>query len=163
SVLNKNIKQSANELFIKHHIDKYKGRFPFWVIVEILSFSTFSKFFNNLKNAEKNDFSRSYYTYDGQTLANWVHHFSVVRNMCAHYGRIYNKNIFPKLKILKEDNKNLKTGKIFDTFFILKKFFISKFTWEESINNLKKILEEYKNSISVDLIGFPKNWEEILK
>ncbi|GAG72651.1 unnamed protein product, partial [marine sediment metagenome] len=42
-------------------------------------------------------------------------------------------------------------------------FFISKFTWEESINNLKKILEEYKNSISVDLIGFPKNWEEILK
>jgi len=64
--------------------------------------------------------------------------------ICVHYGRLYNKNIFPKIKFLKEDDENLKSGKVFDTFFILKKFFNSKFIWDESINNLKKILGEYK-------------------
>lgn len=163
SALDKNIKKSSNELFIRHHLNRYEGRFPFWVIVEIIPFGAFSKFFNNLNTAEKNDFSRQYYNYSGKTLSNWVHHFSVVRNICAHYGRLYNKNIFPKLKFLKEDDKNLKSEKVFDTFFILKKFFYSKLIWDEAENNMEKMLEKYKDSVNIKLIGFPNNWKKILQ
>ena len=41
-------------------------------------------------------------------IENWIHHFSVLRNTCAHYGRLYNKNLLPILKYLKEDENKFK-------------------------------------------------------
>ena len=64
NIIKKNIKQSNSELFVKYHLIKYDGKFPFWVLIEILSFSAISKFFENLNNLDKNHFSKSYYKYD---------------------------------------------------------------------------------------------------
>lgn len=155
----KNIKQSNNELFIKHHLQKYEGKFPFWVLVEILSFSTVSKFFKNLNNSDKNDFSRTYYNYDFIFFENWIHHFSVIRNTCAHYGRIYNKHLFPTLKLLKEDlNKMNRSYKIFDSLFILNKIFSDRNLWSYSQEKLKNLIIEYNGMIDLKLIGFPKDY-----
>lgn len=163
SAISKNIKKSSNEVFIRHHINKYKRHFPFWVLIEVIPFSSFSKFFNSLRNAEKNDFSRKYYNCYGGILANWAHHFSVVRNICAHYGRLYNKNLFPILTFLKEDGENLKTGKIFDTFFILKKFFHNKPVWSKTVKTIEKLVTQYRDDIEIKLIGFPNNWKNLIQ
>lgn len=157
--INKNIKRSNRELFIKHHILKYDGRFPFWVLVEILSFSTISKFFKNINNADKDEFSKFYYNYNFNILENWIHHFSVIRNICAHYGRIYNKNLFPILRFLEEDKNEInKTNKIFDSLFILNKIFLNRNLWFYFLERLEILVEEYKNIIDLNLIGFPKNY-----
>ena len=61
-IIKKCINQSKDKLFIKHHMEKY-GRFPFWVLVEILSFSNISKLFSNINTVDKKEFLREYYSY----------------------------------------------------------------------------------------------------
>ena len=147
----RNIKQSSKQLFIKHHIEKYEGRFPFWVLVEILSFSTISKFFKNLNNKDKNDFLKLYHGYDANIFENWIEHFSVIRNICAHHDRIYNKNF--NLKFLKEDY-TIKTFKIFDSMFALNRVISNRNLWDNSIEKLSQLINEYKDKIDFNLLGF---------
>ena len=162
NTMEKCIKQSERELFIKHHLRKYDSRFPFWVLIEILSFSTISKFFKNINTADKNEFSRFYYRYNSNILENWIHHFSIIRNICAHHGRLYNKTLFPKLKILKEDNF-IGTMKIFDSLFILNKLIVDKFIWSDFLKKLDYLVIKYKDDIDLKLIGFPDNYLTKLK
>ena len=157
STINRCIRQSKNELFIKHHLENYNGRFPFWVLIEILSFSSVSKFFNNINNVDKNEFSKNYYKYDSVIIENWIYHFSIIRNTCAHYGRLYNKILSPKLKLLREDNLN-RTMKIFDSLFILKKIATDKSIWSDFIKKLDSLITDYKNDIDLKLIGFPEDY-----
>ena len=157
STINRCIRQSKNELFIKHHLENYNGRFPFWVLIEILSFSSVSKFFNNINNVDKNKFSKNYYKYDSVIIENWIYHFSIIRNTCAHYGRLYNKILSPKLRLPREDNLN-RTMKIFDSLFILKKITTDKSIWFDFIKKLDSLITDYENDIDLKLIGFPEDY-----
>ena len=157
SAVDRCIKQSESELFIKHHLRKYEGRFPFWVLIEILSFTTISKFFKNINTSDKNEFSRFYYKYDSKILENWIQHFSIIRNICAHYGRLYNKNLFPKLKLLKEDNFE-RTMKVFDSIFILKKIIPDKKIWFDFLDKLDYLITDYRSDLDLKLIGFPEDY-----
>jgi len=156
------IKQSKNELFVKHHLKNYNGRFPFWVLVEILSFSNISKCFKNINTADKKEFLKSYYNYGVKFFENWIENISIVRNIIAHHGRLYNKNINPSLKLLEEDNFN-RTRKIFDLIFILKKVIFDKYLWSDFLEKINFLINTYKNDIDFELIGFPKNYMEILE
>jgi len=162
SIIKRCIRQSGSELFVKHHLKKYKGRFPFWVLTEILSFSNISKFFKNINTGDKKEFSRAYYQYNADIFENWLHHFTVIRNICAHYGRLYNKNILPTVKLLKEDGIN-RTMKIFDSIFILGKVIKDELIWKDSVEKLDLLINNSKNNIDLKLIGFPRDYIKKLK
>jgi len=151
TTLLRNIKQSSKQLFIKHHNDKYDGRFPFWVLIEILSFSTISKLFKNLNNKDKSEFLKLHYGYDSIIFENWIEHLSVIRNICAHHDRIYNKNF--NLKFLKEDHTD-KTFKVYDSLYALSKIIPNKNLWNDSVKKLEQIIKEYKEKIDLNLLGF---------
>lgn len=161
-IVNRCIRQSKDELFVRHHLEKYNCRFPFWVLIEILSFSSASKFFKNINTADKKEFSRSYYKYDADIFENWIQHFSVIRNTCAHYGRLYNKNLLPKIKLLEEDNIK-RTMKIFDSLFILKKIILDSSIWSNFIENLDSLISAYRDAMDIKLIGFPDDYLTKLK
>ena len=55
-------------------------------------FNFLSKFYKNMKNADKKAVAKSFgigYTY----LESWLESISYVRNVCAHYGRLYNAKL----------------------------------------------------------------------
>lgn len=80
----------ADELFVKHHKEKYANQFPIWVATELLSFGALSKLFNNLKNEDKQQISKEYYGIPHPYISSWLRVLTIARNICAHYGRIYN-------------------------------------------------------------------------
>lgn len=45
----KEVKQQAGVPFVKHHIEKYGGRFPIWVAVELFTFGRLTSFFSIMK------------------------------------------------------------------------------------------------------------------
>ena len=52
---------------------------------------------------------------------------------------------------------------LFSQIYILKQLYPEKQRWaEKSVSSLKSIIEKYSNSIELDHIGFPENWEELL-
>lgn len=153
------------ELFIKHHKINYNGQFPIWVIVDILSFSALSKLFHNMKIKDKQEISKEYYNLPYEYLESWLNHFSYIRNICAHYGRLYNRSLSPcQPRLSKKDKKeNLVTDKIFITFYILRKLYlkINKNNWTTFIIRLEALIENY-DCIDKNLIGFPDNWRSVL-
>ncbi|MDC3411860.1 Abi family protein [Aquibacillus sp. 3ASR75-11] len=80
-------------LFIEHHYRKYAGKFPIWVAIEVTSFGTLSKLYKNLREEDKKEIAKTYYTVPYTYVESWLRTLSNVRNVCAHFGRIYNKNL----------------------------------------------------------------------
>lgn len=87
--LNKEISRQKNKPFVKHHLRKYDGKFPVWVSVELMSFGNLSSLFSILKDEDQKAIS-NYYNTDPKYLKNWILCLVEVRNICAHYTRLYN-------------------------------------------------------------------------
>jgi len=156
--LKENINKNKDKEFIEHHIKKYAGEFPIWVVVEILSFGNLSKLFKNMINEDKEMICETYYKIPFQYIQSWLHNLSYIRNVCAHYSRLYNKTfkVFPKFS--SRDKKLFKpTGRIFDTIFILKKLIFNNQEWLNFTKKLDNLF--YDNPIiNKKLLGFPDNW-----
>jgi abortive infection bacteriophage resistance protein len=89
----------SKEIFVDHHKKVYDDSDPppSWKIFETSSLGTLSKFFDNMdaplpcrsRIADFWGFSR----HSAKVLARWFHHLNLVRNICAHHGRLYNRII----------------------------------------------------------------------
>jgi abortive infection bacteriophage resistance protein len=103
--LDKEVKRSQ-EIFIKHHFEKYSGIIPVWVAIEVLSFGTLSKLFSNMKSEDKSHIAKTNYQAPAIYLESWLKCLSYIRNICAHYGRLYNRPLTSKPR-LDHRSKNL--------------------------------------------------------
>lgn len=84
----------------KHFKSTYSNP-PLWAIVEVCSFGSLVRFFKALHNADQNAIS-SYFSMRGDILASYIHHISVLRNMCAHHARLYDHRFSYAFKPLRE-------------------------------------------------------------
>lgn len=161
--INLEISKNRKELFVKHHIKKYDKHFPIWVIVEIFSFGMLSRTYKNLKTNEQKEISKNCFNINNLLLESWLDNLSYVRNICAHYGRLYNKNLTIKPKIHNKYKKyNLDSQKIFVSILSIKELTKDREEWNIFFIKLQEIINDYRNYIDLNLIGFPENWIEIL-
>lgn len=160
--LNKEIKRQKNKPFVKHHIKKYNGNFPIWVSVELMSFGNLSSLFNILKIEDQNNIS-TYYNTTSKYLKNWILCLVEVRNICAHYTRLYNMPLKENPRLYKENIKfKNKQNKIFPILLIIKRILNSNEQWNSLLKDLKITFKKYKGYFYFSFMGFPKNWEDIL-
>lgn len=156
--LNERIDRSGSELFIKHHKNNYNGEFPFWVAIEVLSFGDLSRLFKNLLKRNQKEVIKDFNVYF-LAVPQWLHSLSYLRNVCAHYGRLYGKDLMIKPPVNK---KVLNNNRVFATIF-----YLSRLLHEEDrinlTNELKILIKEYSNNIDLNEIGFPSEWEDLLK
>lgn len=99
--LNAQMEKNCHQPFVSHHIHSYNGRMPLWSAVELLSFSTLSKLYSNMMEKDKELIAANMNT-DTAHLTNWLHCFSVLRNACAHYSRLYSIVYSPKVSLKKK-------------------------------------------------------------
>ena len=88
---------------------------PVWAIVEVLSFGTLSKIIKNLKTGPGSSYSIFAVNYQYKSkkgnlvnpfqkmFTSWIQGVSVLRNICAHNSRIYNRTIHTTPEILDMD------------------------------------------------------------
>ena len=160
-----------NEIFIKHHIDEYGGKYPLWVLVDILTFGTLSKLFSNLRPSTQIEISKTYYN-DKPIgfLRNWLHAASILRNLCAHQGRLFNRSINFAVSFLREDMKIFNTYAIpldvanktlFGYLLNIKKLVPRGEVWEDFNKKFKDLVIKYP-FVLLKHYGFPDNWEDFL-
>lgn len=153
----------SQEIFIKHHIEKYEGKIPVWVAIEVLSFGTLSKLFANMKKNDQNQIARRNYRVPAIYLVSWLKCLSHIRNICAHYGRLYNRPLTSKPRLDRKSKKmGIDQGKIFAHIYILKELIPNRDKWTNFITQLEALLTEYKTVVELDRIGFPEDWEALL-
>lgn len=146
-----------------HHHSNYGGQFPIWVVVEVLSFSTLSKLYSNLKNQDKSQIAEEYYKLPYKYIISWLRVLSIVRNICAHYGRLYGRRFrtAPRLDA-KDERLGFDRNRIFAAIFVIKKLYQDKQTWRnEFVLSLQALIGQY-SEVDCGLIGFCKDWEKLL-
>ena len=107
---------SSKEKFVQHHKDTYKEKLlPIWAMVEIMSFGELSVWYDkHLKDSIKNQIAK-HFGLPMHIFTSWVRNLSLVRNICAHHSRLWNK-ILPIELIVPTNVASMKQN----VFFALK-------------------------------------------
>lgn len=174
NAFNRRISKSKS-LSVMHHKKKKQNCFPFWLLVEELTFGELFHFLSTLKNEYRahwieESFDKSYKS----QFSSWVRTIQFLRNSCAHYSRIYG-NFFmtSRPQLLKEDTRKAGIKKndnatLFANMLTLKNVlqYASQNTvdaWNEFLDNIELQLKHHQDIIFLGRMGFPSNWKECLR
>ena len=152
--------RNAKAPFVKNFRQNYvDGTMPLYALVELFSFGTLSKFYKNMKNEDKKAVAKTYgvgYTY----FESWIESIAFVRNICAHYGRLYNVNL-SKSPMLYKQYQGISNLRIYAILLCLKNLLPNDLHWIQFVDTLELLIEKYP-SVQIQLMGFPENWKELL-
>ncbi|SDE10081.1 Abortive infection bacteriophage resistance protein [Bhargavaea beijingensis] len=154
-------KRSTDELFIAHHIENYHRKFPIWVSVEVLTFSNLSMLYSNLLRKDQLAIAKKHNTKPFY-LINWLHSLSYLRNICAHYSRLYGKNLRIPSKQLNNIPNTVDPQKLFSSIAALC-FLLPQTDRENFIIEIFALIENYIEWIELKEIGFPNDWRSVLE
>lgn len=147
------VEYGSKEAFVKHYKDVYEGQFPIWALVELLSFGSLSRLFKNLKTETQDEICKAHYGRIGKDyIENWLQGFTILRNICAHRGRLYNREIPFGLKLQSRDKKlfyrnellaNKAPKQLFSYIFVSKKLIIEPVAWKTFADRFLLLINKY--------------------
>ena len=163
----------SNDVFIKHNFENHEGEVPVWAVVEVLSFGTLSKIIKNLKTGIGSAYSilaaNYQYTSKKGNLANpsqkmftsWVQGVSILRNMCAHNSRIYNRTIHTTPEILDADKVTPSPAHngLYQILLAMKYLRSSDEEWTSFVAEMETLFRENSSVISLAAMNFPADWK----
>ena len=161
--------ERSSEDFIRHLRACYEEPLPpIWAAVEVLSLGQLSSWYSNLARRQDARLISDAYNMDSSTLKSLLHHLTVIRNVCAHHSRLWNREFAVTVQIPNDRPESL----------------IGQFNAEESarrrlynalvycawlleriapgsrwVDRLLALLDEYQ--ISADQLGFPDGWQQM--
>lgn len=157
----------SNDVFIKHNFDNHEGEVPVWAAVEVLSFGTLSKIIKNLKTGTGSSYSilAANYQYlvnpSQKMLASWIQGVSVLRNMCAHNSRIYNRTIHTTPEILDADKVTplpVHNG-LYQILLAMKYLRSSDEEWTVFVDAFDKLIQKNIGVVSLTAMNLPADWK----
>lgn len=150
--------------FIKHHKSLYKDKMPLWVLVEIMTFSTLSKYYSCMYISDQELIAKDVGT-SARILRNNLHALAILRNKCAHAVRLYNTKMSLPIvfnpQFLRR-HPTLKNDTLFAYVVMLSKRLPDNASKAQFQNDMYNLFSEYKNDINITLMGFPANWHLFL-
>ena len=160
--IQKEILRNSKAPFIKNfRLNYVDGKVPFYALVEIFSFGTLSKFYKNMRTEDKKAIAALFnasYTY----FESWIENIAYVRNICAHYGRLYNAKFAKTPRLYKQyTERGIKNLRVFATLLTLKHLLPNDRQWHDFVQTVELLIEKYPK-VNLYYMDFPKNWTEYL-
>lgn len=166
----------SNDVFIKHNFDNHDGAIPLWAAVEVLSFGTLSKVIKNLKtgNTPYNTFVGNYQIVSPtgnlvppshKMFTSWIQAVSIMRNICAHNGRIYNRTISTRPELIQADRISPapRYNGFYQILLAMKYLRPTDDEWNSFVAELKSLLAQYTAVIDIGRLNFPPDWANHLQ
>ncbi len=137
-----------------------------WAICEIMTLGALSMWFANLRHGKDRNAIAHTYDLDEVNLTSFLHHLSTVRNICAHHGRLWNREFTFTWKIpihrpavLLENFHNHGERRIYNTLVMLAYLMDQTSPKHHFKTRLHELLK--KHSVDDTAMGFPDNWWEL--
>lgn len=188
SVINNRVQDRIKTLPISHHIEYKNGKIPFWVIVPELTFGEMTGFISSVREDIKvqwikdsflslNRINKNIYSDEIiKKMFGWFSSTWYIRNVCAHYGRLYGNNfnigspsIFSEdfRKIKKYGKKKTHNRDLFAYMMAMKNILTFhsltvQSEWNGFLEGIKIWIEENPEIILLKKIGFTENWKDVL-
>ena len=163
----------SNDVFIEHNFDNHDGAIPIWAAVEVMSFGTISKTIKNMKTGSNTAFSELIKNYKfqnskGQAIhpskdmfTSWIQAVSIMRNICAHNSRIYNRSISTRPQLIYSDviHPHPRYNGLYQIMLSMKYLRPTEDSWTAFITDFKQLLNNYSDVCDIRRLNFPSDWE----
>ncbi|MDH4412970.1 MAG: Abi family protein [Rhizobium sp.] len=158
----------SRDTFIAHYRTKYSdpAQPPIWMTAEILSLGQLSKWVSNLKLRSDRKAIAANFGLDERVFLSVVHHLTYVRNICAHHGRLWNKQFIVTMMVpntpasLRLAMNPHDTRRVYNTLAVMI-YLLGKLapgsTWRNEVRNL------FSSAPKADpaAMGFPVDWTKM--
>ena len=149
-----------NPVFI-HHETHYAGHMPIWAIVDVFTLGTLSIFYADMKTEDKKSIARSSFSTGTKQLESWLRSLTELRNRCAHFARLYFWHFISTPRRAKNHGHNI-DNTLFSQIYMLKLLHPNQLRWNQHIQRLICIHDEFIEQIELQHIGFPEAWKCII-
>ena len=168
------IMSSMNKTEHSEFMTKFRAKYspdspiPSWMVAESISFGKLSRLYSLLKNSkEKSMIADHFGAITSEYFTSWLHAFVILRNICAHHARLWNKKIGKDIK-MPTRRKNVFLSSVNEenirryygvSSCLLKVFKSINYDFMiEYKKRFHKLLEDY--DIDVKALGFPENYRQ---
>lgn len=175
--IQRQIAANTSDPCIKHYLENY-GYIPMWVLNNILTLGTTSKFYSIMKISDRQSISKVFKILDNH-LESCLYYLSIVRNFSAHGNRLYclrttkpltDTNIHRNLLIETHQGEYLNGKRDLFAAVIALRYLISVNEFKRFIIELSGAINKLSTklkTIGIDKVlysmGFPPNWKDILE
>ena len=149
-----------------HHYDF--SACPIWAVVEVMTFGQLSRWYSDTMKQIQRQIANHYQLHEN-ILRPLLHHLTMVRNICAHHERLWDKNFVIKIKVPKRlgTYKNpalffnaTDTDKLYNTLVMaayLTRIITDNTEW---VQRLVDLMNRYSN-IPQHQMGFVPGWQNL--
>jgi len=156
--------ERSHDISIKSFKKNYSNETPpAFMVLEVTTFGTLSKLYKDLTKGldkDKREIAQ-FFGLPDVIFASWIHTLSYVRNICAHFARLWNMKmrIRPKLPTSKWLDNKMESDSVYivlSMIIYLLNIINPKHTFKQKLDAL---FSKYP-SINKEAMGFPVNWQD---
>ncbi|MER8515519.1 Abi family protein [Mesorhizobium sp. M1060] len=155
----------SKDTFVNHYRNKYDDpeHPPIWMTAEVISLGQLSMWFSNLNLRSDRQAISKPYGLDETILVSVAHHLTYIRNICAHHGRLWNKQVTVKMALpkypasLKLAMNHVVSGRLYNTLAVLGYLMgivAPRTHWRHEVVQLMDSCP----LVDAAAMGFPTNW-----
>ena len=127
-----------------------------------MTFGKVTSLFSIMKPEDKKSIASCYST-QPKYLISWMLALVEIRNICAHYNRLYNMPLKQTPRLYRENLKyRSRQNKVFPIFLVIKRMLHENEQWESFMRDINKTMDKYHDVVNLSFIGFPSEWKTIL-
>lgn len=158
----------AQEVFVRHFFKKYgdqHGHLPIWVATEVMTFRTLITIYENCTKKVKAAVAASFGMIES-IFWSWLVTINTVRNVCAHHGRLWNRELgtFPSIPTGAEYRDwntpvLIRHRRMFSVLTMLN-YCVERVAPEDHWAARFRALIDRHPVVPIRYMGFPDNWTE---
>lgn len=159
-IMKMEIRHRRNSKMVRHHMEKYGGKFPLWAISELFTLGMTTKFYYDMLTSDKKAVAGKNLNY--KDVFSWLKCLTDIRNMCAHRDKLYGHIFRATPRSIKVDRSAERS--LWETMLCLKELYPFPDKWNnEVLPNLESLFNVYSDVVDLAYIHFPADWANQLK
>ncbi|WP_084330691.1 Abi family protein [Castellaniella defragrans] len=156
----------SKDLFAQHYYAKYTDPLlpPSWLVAECITFRQWSNIYEHLQKADpqqpnpKKEVARTF-GLSVPLVGSWLHVLSILRNTCAHHGRIWNRRFVLTPETYQQAQSHFADPRSYYCLAVVMRLFTKPVDMnDEWPIRLSDLLKAYPD-IPPQEMGFPNNWD----
>lgn len=160
-----------HEAYLKHFVKDLHQDVPLWAYVDLLTISDISFLYSISEQPIKDAVARAFgltMNKGAAILGSYMHSMTIIRNLCAHGSRIYNRlfeqkpslNKMEKALLRKNSDGELDNAHFYGFLLIMRRILpVDEFS--EMRNSIVMLTKKYP-FVRMDYYGFRSDWEQKL-
>lgn len=164
------LERVKKENFLRHYLSEYDDPNlpPCWMMAEMLTWGDLSHLYAGLGSSVIKKKIAINLGVNAEILESWLKAFNSIRNICAHHGRLWNKELGVSIKIpkantirwlsVKPDSNIRFERRIYSILTALQTLLYKVNPHSGWAKRLRTLMKKYPNIPRMNM-GIPENWE----